>query len=391
MRIRLKQKIDWYAGYGLTAILLPITRLLGIVLRRDHSLSKPPRRLLFIKLMGLGSLVVASEAITAMRRRFPNTRFILLTDSNIADGIAPFQLFDEIVQTDTNRLFSTARRMVRFFARSWTWRSLWVVDLEVYSKLTTVLALLTLARNRFGFYLPPVPLRKYLNTHNIPFDRSTYLEANYTTMARSITGVPQLAMEAPPPRTGERYKPYILLNNTCSSLAAVRKLPDSTFSAICRWLLENTPYHLALLGAPEDKRSIDRFINEDAGLFHQQDRILNYAGVAKDFGEYYQFLGEYGVCLITIDSGPLHIARKLGLPTLSIWGPTDPAHYLNIPPDDRHRHLVHYLGVPCSPCVHRYPTPPCGGDNVCMKNSLPSAIIKKIETLLAHLSLPQPV
>lgn len=391
MQIRVKQVIDNYVGYGLIAVLLPITRLLGLLLRRDHSTSEPPRRILFIKLLGLGSLIVASGPIAAMRRRFPDTKFILLTDSNIADGIAPFQLFDEIVQTDTDRLFSTTLTMMRFFSRCWTWRRLWVVDLEVYSKLTTVLALLTLGRNRFGFRLPPVTFRKYLNTHNIPFDRSAFLETNYASMARGITGAPQLPIPVPAPRPGERYKPFIVLNNTCSGLASVRKLPDSTFAAICRWVLENTPYRLALLGAPADKGSIDRLITEDPALQLQQDRILNLARAAKGFREYYQFLRESGVCLVTIDSGPLHIARKLGLPTVSIWGPTDPAHYLNIRPQEQHRHLIHYLGTPCSPCVHSFSRPPCGGDNICMKNITATAVIKKIETLLSHLALPQPV
>ena len=67
MQIRGKQKIDKYIGYLLIAVLLPFTRLLGLTMFRDHSLSKPPRRILFIKLMGIGSLIVASDAIAAMR------------------------------------------------------------------------------------------------------------------------------------------------------------------------------------------------------------------------------------------------------------------------------------------------------------------------------------
>src|SRR5689334_5804320 len=88
--IRRKQIIDKYLGYFLIGLLLPFTRLLGITLRLDHGLSKPPKRILFIKLMGLGSLVAASDAIAGMKTRLPDTRFILLTDDNIAEGIAPF-------------------------------------------------------------------------------------------------------------------------------------------------------------------------------------------------------------------------------------------------------------------------------------------------------------
>jgi ADP-heptose:LPS heptosyltransferase len=396
VRIRKKQKIDKYIGYLLIAVLLPLTRLLGITMRRDHTAKEAPQRILFIKLLGLGSLIVASDAIAVLRRRYPNARLILLTDPNIAAGIAPFGLFDEIVAVQTDKIGATFAHMARFLLRSWRWRGLWVVDLEVYSKLTTVLALLTLARNRYGFYLTPVPFRKYLNTHNIVFDQSAYLGDNYRHMARETVGEGdgiaeesgRIAAPFSMPREGEGDKPYIILNNTCSGLANVRKLPDDSFAEICRWVLEHTSYGLALLGAPDDKEPIDRFVWNDPALFAKKDRILNVAGAAGDFESYYRFLREEGVCLITIDSGPLHIARKLGLPTLSVWGPTDPVNYLDVPPQERKRHLSYYLGTPCSPCVHRYEKLPCGGDNICMKNIPATAIIAKIQELLHCLVSP---
>ena len=91
MQIRRKQKIDKYIGYLLIAILLPLTRLLGMTMFRDHSTEKPPSRILFIKLMGIGSLIVATDAIAAIRRKFPGTRLVLLTDANIAAAIRPFR------------------------------------------------------------------------------------------------------------------------------------------------------------------------------------------------------------------------------------------------------------------------------------------------------------
>ncbi len=264
-----------------------------------------------------------------------------------------------------------------------------MVDLEVYSKLTTVLALLTIARNRVGFYLSYVPFRRFLNTHNITFDQSAYLEDNYRYLARQLTGN-ALPVFVPAVRQAELGKPYILLNNTCSGLADVRKLPDGTFSEIIEWILENTDYRVALLGMPADRDAMNRLIGGPV-LQGRRERILNYAGMAKDFAAYYSFLRDLGVCLVTIDSGPLHIARKLGLPTISVWGPTNPDNYLCIDPHEADRHLYYSLRSPCSPCVHHYETLPCGGNNFCMKNIPATEIIGKIRELLARLAVPQPV
>jgi ADP-heptose:LPS heptosyltransferase len=379
------RKLDKYIGYCLIVFLLPITRLLGILLRRDHRLQQPPQHLLFIKLLGLGSLVVATESIQAMRQNLPGTRFILLTDANIADGIEPFHIFDEIWRVETSSLSVTISTSLKYIARTWQLKKLWVADLEVYSKLTTVYALITMARNRFGFHLRPVFFRKYLNTHNIPFKQSICPEDNYYHMAQVITGTSLLPIIQPHIRDNEWQKTYIILNNTCSNLAPVRKLPDETVAAICNWILTHTHYRIAFPGAASDKTAIDLFVDEHLPTFKQKGRLFNIAG-ALDFEAYYRFIADKGVCMVTIDSGPLHIARKLGLPTVSVWGPTDPLSYIKIPAAGIQRHLYIYNKVACSPCVHYHEQLPCGGNNICMKEIKAESIIAKINALLRHLN-----
>lgn len=46
------------------------------------------------------------------------------------------------------------------------------------------------------------------------------------------------------------------------------------------------------------------------------------------------------------NSGPLHVAGALGVPTISVMGPSDPARFAPRGPADR----VVRLGLPCSPC-----------------------------------------
>ena len=384
MNTYIKQLADKYLGYLLIILFLPITRLLGIVLKRNHLLKSAPSTILFIKILGLGSLLVSSESIRVIKKKYPRTKLILLTDYNIAKGIKPFNLFDELWTVESNNILAVLSGSVRFLFQSWKLKKLWVVDLEVYSKLTTVYSLMTFALNRFGFYLSPVFFRKYLNTHNVFFDQSAFLEDSYLHMAEIVTGEAiNHTNSVKPIRKEEQLKPFIALNNTCSDLAYVRKLPDQTFATICQWLLENTSYNLVLLGAPKDKEMTDQFLQKNTLLISQKNRIVNFAGT-NDFEVYYRFLSEQCVCLITIDSGPLHIARALGLPTLSIWGPTNPQNYLKILPEEQNKHLYYYSKVHCSPCIHHFEKLPCGGDNFCMKIIETNLIIEKIKNLLSY-------
>jgi ADP-heptose:LPS heptosyltransferase len=66
-----------------------------------------------------------------------------------------------------------------------------------------------------------------------------------------------------------------------------------------------------------------------------------------------------------IDSGLLHYARLMGIPSLSYWGPTDPMTRLK--PYDHLKEEIIYKRIPCSPCIHVAETPPCAGNNLCIK------------------------
>ncbi|MBN2383723.1 lipopolysaccharide heptosyltransferase II [bacterium] len=59
--------------------------------------------------------------------------------------------------------------------------------------------------------------------------------------------------------------------------------------------------------------------------------------------------------IITNDSAPLHVAVALGVPTVSIFGPTN--HRVLLPAHTRHQAIQSTLN--CSPCYHNSPFPGC--------------------------------
>lgn len=52
-------------------------------------------------------------------------------------------------------------------------------------------------------------------------------------------------------------------------------------------------------------------------------------------------------CLVGNDSGPAHLAALLDVPTVVIFGPSDPLRWA---PLGKHLEVVRYAGLPCSPC-----------------------------------------
>ena len=68
-------------------------------------------------------------------------------------------------------------------------------------------------------------------------------------------------------------------------------------------------------------------------------------------------------CVITNDSGPMHIAIAMSRPTVCFLDPGSPEHYgVRGPKVD-----IRYKAVVCGPCLYETDAPPCDGKNICMQ------------------------
>jgi len=66
--------------------------------------------------------------------------------------------------------------------------------------------------------------------------------------------------------------------------------------------------------------------------------------------------------VVTNDTGPMHLSFACKSPTVCLFGPCSPDQYAM----NENAHVI-FKRVYCSPCVHDFIIPPCGGNNVCMK------------------------
>jgi ADP-heptose:LPS heptosyltransferase len=85
-----------------------------------------------------------------------------------------------------------------------------------------------------------------------------------------------------------------------------------------------------------------------------------------------------------IDSMLLHIARALGVPTTSVWGPSKPTTLLR---PMTNQDTVFYAGMACSPCIHVHETPPCRGARDCIPAALARAPITPVGESAEHVAV----
>lgn len=373
MNLKVKQFLDVYAGRVLLAVNLIAVRGLGLLLKRNHTLSRPPAHVLVIKILGLGSVIMASDAIYSMRKKYPQARFNLICGKGVAAGIEPTKLFDEIWVIDDSSAWRLFTSSLNCLIKSWKCSNRWVVDLEVYSVLTTILSAWTGALNRFGFQLDKTHFRNYLNTHNVYFNQFVRVGLNYWQLAEAMGVKEQHTFHFPAQYTESDGRDTVFINNTCSELGGdLRKLTPELLHQICTHVLHNTSYMVALVGAPSDAATNNLFIQK---YQLPTSRVKNLAGQLS-FDAYYKLMGTKGKCMLSIDSAPLHIAQKLRLPVFSFWGPINPAQRIS---DSSN---TYYLNKACSPCIHHTEVIPCGGNNICMKDMVLADFKAQLNQLL---------
>jgi ADP-heptose:LPS heptosyltransferase len=372
LKFSLKQKQYIDTAFGLPLLLVNkfFAVILGRLLFRNHALNRPPKKIIIIKMLGLGSVIMAADALVSIKKKYPASSFEIICSESIEAGIRSLKLFDKVHIIKDSSYLQIAQSSIQVISSFW-FKRCWIIDLEVYSKLSSLLSLWTLAVNRFGFYFDEVNFRNNINTHNVFFDTQSGVIENYNRMAKEagVTTFERYLIEGYESRSAQQKYSYIAINNTCSELARERLLTPEQLKNICLYILQNTTYKIALLGAPNDRVKMDEYIE-----FIGESGVENYAGTFQ-FSDYYNFLHQHCKLIITVDSAPLHIAQKLGLPTLSIWGPTTPQS--RIITDDSNQIIFHQ--APCSPCAHISGELPCKGNNFCIKEITPAEIITKLK------------
>ncbi|EAX46506.1 glycosyl transferase, family 9 [Thermosinus carboxydivorans Nor1] len=150
--------------------------------------------------------------------------------------------------------------------------------------------------------------------------------------------------------------------------------PPASFAAVAAAL--GVDCRILLTGGPRDKE-VTAYIAQQAGT-----ACIDAAG-STTLLELAALLARCRVVL-TGDTGPLHMAVALGVPTVSIFGPTDPRKYGPLTPG----HVILQGEADCAPCHKKV----CRHQDIrCLRSVTPDAAIAAVRQQLAAYSQLQPL
>ena len=368
-----------------------LARILGTVMRRDHSVtSANVNRIVVAKLIGMGSILQATPLLKALKRQYPHSTLTFVTMRANQELIRRIACVDEVLVLDDRTVLMMLMTTLTTVAALIRRRADLYFDLELYSAFASLLALCAVTRNRLGFYRHSVAFKNGIYTHLVFFNTRMPVRRLYLQLGRMV-GVPPEQPDTIGPirvddsdRSGahrvlsqtvgwQPAKPYVAINPNASDLLLERRWPDDyVIETIGR--LVSLGHQIALIGAKNERAYVqslaDRLPSE------ARSRVANTAG-SLTLGELLVLLDGAG-CVLTNDSGPMHMAIALGRPTVCLFGPANPEHYGQELPSV----AIFYNQVFCSPCLYEADQPPCNGNNICMQRIKPGPVIEAVLRLL---------
>lgn len=338
--------------------------------------SAPPKRILIIKLRAIGDVVMATPVIENLRLAYPDAFLAFLTEEASADIVTGNPYLDEVIVLPV-RTWRSLTLLTRWRAQARFYRSLrsrrfdLVIDLFGNPR-SAILSLLSGAPHRLGYAFRA---RKYCYTKLIRPRGGEVHEVEFHLDAVRALGLPTPVSQ---PRV---YVPEQALQGVMSWMTAsgivhgdrliglnpgggwsVKRWPTDRFAVLADRLVTEYGARIVLFWGPGEEALAEDII--------RQMKHLPLCIPAVSLSEMAAFLKQLFL-LVSNDSGPMHIAAALGVPTIGLFGPTNP--FLQGPYGPSGR-TVREESVACLGCNQVT----CAIGNICMTGLAPETVMAAV-------------
>jgi len=325
-----------------------LTRLLPMPLWR--ALNTHPLSVLLIRPGGIGDAVLLAPLINSIKNLYPAVHITVLAEQRNVGVYKLIPSVDQVYCYDRPAEFWHAVRS----------RYDLVIDTEQWHRLSAVVTRLIPASVKIGFGTNE---RRRMFTHSVSYSEDDYEAVSFMRLLEPLTGPGKLP-DTPAPFLN------VPLNAATAAEKLLKPLGESRFVVVFsgasiperRWgaerfrqiakVLAEHGYGVVVVGALADLADGDRITAEGGLNLAGQTSLAETAGVIAR-----------SELLVSGDSGLLHIAVGLGVPTVSLFGP---GRALKWAPRGEN-HFVLNRQLDCSPCTTFGTTPHCPYKARCMQ------------------------
>lgn len=278
------------------------------------------RKILLIKLKGIGDVVMSTIVLDNLRAAFPDAKIDFLTEPPSEPLLTALPQINKVLLFRKNESFSALKIIKEVIPGRYDL----VIDMFANPR-TALITLLSGARYRAGF---PYRGRKYAYNLFGPAERGGMHAALLHLELLKYIGLPADKKELHFGLTEEDKEfAATFFAKTFSPDDAVvalspsggwpsKKCEPEKFAAFAKRILKSCAVKFLVVWGPGDKTDAELIANELGS-----SAVLAPPSSIREMGA----LLQQCCCVLANDSGPMHIAAACKVPVLSVHGPTNPA------------------------------------------------------------------
>jgi ADP-heptose:LPS heptosyltransferase len=367
MQIQTMRLIDKYLGIPLCFLTSVFIRFFSLFSARKKINLK---RCLFIELSEMGSAILADPAIRYLQEKASSDLYFLIFQQN-AESLELLQTIpsSQRFTIRSNNMLVLTFDVVRFVFWCRKNKLTTVIDLELYSRFTSLLCVFSGCRHRIGFdsHHDEGFYRGKLINYPVRYNSHVHISVNFmalvhralayfsTPYAKVLIKKEDIVLQQAhyPPAVYDKVKTtlstldqtweskrLIIFNINASDMLPQRKWRLEHFVTTARLLIENLQDILIVATGSKSERSYVQHFVDRVGASH----CLNAAALFSL--QEMVALCSLSACMLSNDSGPAHFASTTALKIFVIFGPESPDLYLPLGNSE-----AFYLQLACSPCV----------------------------------------
>jgi lipopolysaccharide heptosyltransferase II len=342
----------------------------------SHITLPPDAHILVVKLAGIGDLLLATPALRALRKTYPQARIDLLVTPDSAGLLNGWKVIDHVIVLD-KYLFDYPQQLLLHPQNLLRLRPLWHALREGHYDAVLLLHHLTLP---FGRLKHQVLMRAtgarwrvgldnghgwFLNVRIQDAGFGAMHEAEYAMAIVEAVGVTirNRHLEVPL-REEERQqarqlvygdetldnvtRPIIAMHPGSGGYSTARRWAPERFAQLAGTLFADVGGQLLLLGGPEEAELHQQII----GMMQSDMPVRSFAG--KGSIKVAAAVLELADLFVGNDSALMHLATAVGTPTVAIFGLTNAKAWGPYTGEKTSkRATVVRLDLPCMPCFYR--------------------------------------
>jgi heptosyltransferase-2 len=357
------------------------------------------KNVLVIKFWGMGSIILLSPSVKMLKEKFPDVKITLLTLERNLEIANLLQVFDEIITLklpESNFYFV----MLEIFSLIKNLRKKVydiIIDAEFFTRFSALITFFSKSLVKIGFHSWEVYRGNFYDITK-PFNRYWHVRDNFLNLffscfekefidfeieKNNIT-FPNLNLSKEDEINLEKIltnynvskkDKIICINVHAGDLALERRWPKENFIKLTKEILFTfKDVKIIFIGSKNEYDYTQDIVKEI-----NDSNAVNLSG--KISLSQLVILLKNVQLFITNDSGPLHLADMLDVPTISFFGPETPVLY----GPKSSKHIVLFKNIDCSPCinVHTGKVVKCVKINPeCMKSITVEEVLNKIKRFL---------